>query len=107
MKAFGELGLRILFSEITNKCHVDHYTDTKCPVPWNETTLQQQEQGFLNLLDICLESEYCDAFQFWGFTDRYSNLDGDLNGLPWDKNMAPKAVVQKMIDRFEKKAVVE
>lgn len=41
IKQYKDLGLKVHFSEISNKCDVDTYLDKSCKIPWSETTLDQ------------------------------------------------------------------
>lgn len=63
---------------------------------------------FKNLLQLCLEEENCDAYQFWGVIDKYSWLADGQNGLPWDSNYQPKVAFTEMLNAlnsFDKSSV--
>ena len=94
----------MLFSEISNKCDIDKHTDETCkyiPDEWSEEDLHSQAVGFVNLLDVCLNASNCDAYQFWGFTDKYSWLDPGMKGLPWDTEMQEKNAAGEMINALQ------
>lgn len=42
IKRYVDLGLRIHFSEISNKCQVQSHQSQNCIYRWNETSLAQQ-----------------------------------------------------------------
>jgi len=44
----------------------------------------------MQLLYICLKAPNCEAFDTWGFTDKYSWLKSPDNALPFDKDYKKK-----------------
>ena len=43
-----------------------------------------QDQGFVNMLRVCLNQPACEAFQFCSITDKFG-CNNTLHGNPWDK----------------------
>ena len=58
------------------------------------TRLQRQRQDYFDLVSACLAVEACKRITFWGFTDRYTWIDGFFGPgfapLPLDENYEPK-----------------
>ena len=52
---------------------------------------------YVALLNMCLEEPNCNAYMFWGYTDKYTWLADGMNGLPWDLDYKPKDTVAAMI----------
>ena len=52
----------------------------------------------MQLLYICLKAPNCEAFDTWGFTDKYSWLKPPLNPLPFDKDYHKKDAYYMMRD---------
>lgn len=66
------------------------------------TRLARQRQDFFDMTRACLAAEGCKRITFWGFTDRYTWIDGsfgpDLAPLPLDVDYERKPAYFGVID---------
>jgi endo-1,4-beta-xylanase len=66
------------------------------------TRLERQRQDFFDMASACLAVEACKRITFWGFTDRYTWIDGTfgpgLAPLPLDLNYERKPAYFGLID---------
>lgn len=89
IQKFASIGLDVNFSEV----------DIVCSLFCSQSN---QDNGFVDLLNICLTEPACKAFQFWGFTDRFSfRGGGDVSILPWDADFDRKESVALMIQEMK------
>merc|ERR1712151_905109 len=84
---YGELGLKVHITEM----------DVKCVDPCTDEQLETQAEVYASMLRACLANPgVCVSFETWGFTDKYSWLNGQRCGgkechpLPFDENYVPK-----------------
>ena len=91
IKRYGKLGLGVHFSE-TDLSTTD--------LTWNATTQAMQDEGFANLLSICLNQPACEAFQFCSVTDKFG-CNNTLSAQPWDRNYQPKGSVPLMLKELD------
>lgn len=92
IQRFRDMGLEVRVSEVD--------------VKRDSGTEEDQAFYYRDLLDAALDGGAV-GFCFWGFTDRHSalhtknNWTGYGNGLPWDKDYAPKKAVQGLLNRLQ------
>jgi len=78
--------------------------DVKCFDCNGTAGLQRQATVYADMLRACLAVKGCTSFETWGFTDRYSWLNGDrchdenCYPLPYDKDYKAKPAVKAMLD---------
>ena len=53
--------------------------------------------GIMQLLYICLKAPNCEAFDTWGFTDKYSSMSAPQNPLPFDSDFNKKESYNQML----------
>lgn len=93
MKRYEDLGIKVHFTEIDVKCHLDN---GKCK-SWDEGELKKQAGVYESLLKACLGAKNCESFETWGITDKYSWLPAPQYGLPFDKDMKKKSAYDVML----------
>jgi len=85
MRRLGALGLLVNISEMDVRIR---------DVPGDlATRLEVQRREYRELVALCVAEPACHAVTFWGFTDRYSWIDGFFgpdDPLPFDEAYAPK-----------------
>jgi GH35 family endo-1,4-beta-xylanase len=70
LQRFADLGLDVNISEIDVRLS---------SLPWDhETNLAIQQQVYHRAVNACMNVERCDAVTIWGFTDKYSWIDGEF-----------------------------
>jgi endo-1,4-beta-xylanase len=103
MRRFGELGLEVHITEL----------DIRFDGAPNESILQRQAAEYRDVLETCLDSEYCTAFVTWGVSDRYTWLRGSNLGfynnpevapLLWDDDYEPKPAYFALLDVLRSRA---
>lgn len=65
IQKYDKLGMKMQFTELDIKRDIGDQS--------------KQDEAYVNMLDVCVTEPGCDAFQMWGFTDKYSWLT-DLSG---------------------------
>ncbi|HBW51629.1 MAG TPA: hypothetical protein DEF47_17185 [Herpetosiphon sp.] len=94
MQRFADLGLKIYVTE----------ADVRLQLPATSTSLAQQATVYQNVLDRCLRQPACQAFQFWGFTDKYSWVPNTFPGygaaLIYDEQYNPKPAYTAIYNRL-------
>jgi GH35 family endo-1,4-beta-xylanase len=70
LKRFADLGLDVNISEIDVRVSA---------LPWDKATkLAIQQQIYQRAVNACMNVTRCDAITVWGFTDKYSWIDGEF-----------------------------
>lgn len=82
LQRFADLGLEVYITELDVSMQ-------------DGDTEEQQAQVFAGVLSTCLAQPACKATQIWGFTDRYSWLNG-ADALILDENYQPKPAYQAL-----------
>jgi len=81
-----DLGLEIHITELDVKIKISDGT--------SQSELDRQADVYRTVLEACLAVENCTAFVTWGFTDKYSWINGTYPGygdaLIWDETFQPK-----------------
>ncbi|XSG74858.1 endo-1,4-beta-xylanase [Herpetosiphon llansteffanensis] len=94
MQRFADLGLKIYVTE----------ADVRLQLPATSTSLAQQATVYQNVLDRCLRQPACQAFQFWGFSDKYSWVPNTFPGygaaLIYDEQYNPKPAYTAIYNRL-------
>lgn len=85
---FTKLGLEVAVTEL------DVSLDVRSGPPSQEA-LERQAEVYRRVLEACLETEGCNTFVTWGFTDRHSWIPGFSDGkngaaLIFDEDYEPK-----------------
>lgn len=100
MARLAALGVKIHITELDVGIPVD-----AAGHPANPADLEKQAEIYRQVATACVAQLACTAFQTWGFTDKYSWIpwatkgkSGD--GLPFDKNYAPKPAYRAVLDVF-------
>ena len=86
-RSLGELGLQIHITELDVATGSD-FTDEEA---------EEQAQLYGDLLQVCLDSDYCTNFETWGFTDLYTWLGEDVHPLPFDASYETKPAYERMV----------
>lgn len=94
MQRFADLGLKIYVTE----------ADVRLQLPATSASLAQQATVYQNVLDRCLRQPACQAFQFWGFSDKYSWVPNTFPGygaaLIYDAQYNPKPAYTAIYNRL-------
>ena len=61
---------------------------------WNWDLQAQQDIGFVNVLQTCLDSYSCKVFQFCSLTDKWGCAMKE--GMPWFKDYVEKPAVEML-----------
>ena len=70
LQRFADLGLSVNISEIDVRIS---------SLPWDDVTnLAIQQQVYHRAVNACMNVRQCDAFTLWGFTDKYTWIDGEF-----------------------------
>ncbi|WP_144207749.1 endo-1,4-beta-xylanase [Shewanella donghaensis] len=70
LQRFADLDLDVNISEIDVRLS---------SLPWNQVTkLAIQQQVYHRAVNACMNVDRCDAVTVWGFTDKYSWIDGEF-----------------------------
>jgi endo-1,4-beta-xylanase len=87
---------------------VVHVTEFDLPIDHSsKTPLQDQAQGYREMLRVCLDAGNCTAFIIWGFTDKYSWLytqlkDPEAEPMIFDRNYQPKPAYEALYQELGK-----
>jgi endo-1,4-beta-xylanase len=79
IQRLGGLGLTVQITEL----------DIRFDGAPTEEILQQQARDYRNVVNVCLESNYCTAVVIWGVSDKYSWLRGSDLGFFENPDVAP------------------
>jgi endo-1,4-beta-xylanase len=75
-----------------------HITEMDVKIPdTSAASLQAQAATYQRILNVCLQSPGCTAFQTWGFTDRHTWLPDNFP-LPFDTNYQPKPAFNALLN---------
>lgn len=96
---FGELGLKVYISEMD--------VGIRKAIGTEQQRLELQADVYEEVLDICLELDYCDMFVVWGVSDQHSWLVKDYpheQPLLLDENYEPKPAYEAIVGRLQREA---
>ena len=75
-----------------------HITEMDVKIPdTSAASLQAQALTYQRILNVCLQTPGCTAFQTWGFTDKHTWLPTNLP-LPFDTNYQPKPAFTALLN---------
>ena len=102
IKRLAELGLDVHITEMDVALPVDSNG-----VLLDQKDLERQAEVYRHVMATCLKFPRCNAFQMWGFTDKYSWIPGFTKGkkgaaLPLSKSYEPKPAYYSMIEELRK-----
>lgn len=94
VQRFNNIGLEVQITEL----------DVSIVLPATETELENQASVFSDVLDVCLTTQGCTAFNMWGFTDKYSWIPtirpGEGAALIFDTSYNPKPSYHALLQRL-------
>ena len=93
MQRLAELGLLVNISEMDVRIRL---------APGDlMTRLEAQKRVYREIVGVCVAQPFCDGITFWGFTDRYSWIDGFFgpdDPLPFNESYGAKPAAYGVLD---------